>query len=81
MAQVPTVKMRVLRSFYMSKNDPKMKDSIVDIPVTIARTLVTDGKAEYVRDMPKAAAPAASAAQPEPITKKTEQAGKAAKEK
>lgn len=61
MAPVPTMRVRVLRGFYV-EGRLLPTGSIQDVPANIVRQLVTDGKAEVVKDEPKVAVPPAPAA-------------------
>jgi hypothetical protein len=51
-----TIKMRVLRGFYLNRA-PQTPGAIVDVPVHLAWGLVTDRKAEYVKEAPAAEIP------------------------
>jgi hypothetical protein len=47
MAPVPEVRVRVLRSFYVRKDDMKLAGTFVHVPATMVPMLISDGKAQY----------------------------------
>ena len=47
MAPIPEVRVEVLRSFYVSKDDLKVKGTFAYVPARIVSSLISDGKARY----------------------------------